>query len=115
MPIEVNWLRDYKGGDPERFREYQRKRYRPVEWVDDVLALDEKWRQAVSKRQDINKAINKLQKDVISKKMKAKQPCDDEIAQVSSMKKEVKKNIIEVSLFLCFFSCLLLHLFQKGW
>jgi seryl-tRNA synthetase len=89
MPIEINWLRDYKGGDPERFREYQRKRFRPVEWVDDVIALDEKWRQAVAKIQDMKKAINKLQKDVIAKKIKAKQPCDDEIAQVATMKKEV--------------------------
>lgn len=93
MPIEVNLLREYKGGDPERFRDFQRKRFRPVEWVDDVLALDEKWRLAVGKKQDINKAINKLQKDVISKKMKAKQPCDVEIAQVSAMKKEVHKFI----------------------
>jgi seryl-tRNA synthetase len=89
MPIEVNWLRDYKGGDPERFREVQRQRFRPVEWVDEVLALDEKWRSAVAKRQDINKEINKLQKEVIAQKMKAKQPCEAELAQVAEMKKEV--------------------------
>ena len=89
MPIEINWLRDYKGGDPEKFRDYQRKRFRPVEWVDEVLQLDEVWRKAVGQAQDMRKAINKLQKDVIAPKMKAKEPCDVEKAQLKAMNEEV--------------------------
>lgn len=90
MPIEINWLRDYKGGDPEKFREYQRQRFRPVEWVDDVLAVDEKWRNGVQARQDLSKEINKLQKEVIAPKKKAKENCDADLANVTALKKQVR-------------------------
>ena len=90
MPIEINWLRDYKGGDPEKFRQYQRQRFRPVEWVDDVLAVDEKWRNGVQARQDLSKEINKIQKEVIAPKKKAKENCDADVANVSALKKQVR-------------------------
>ena len=44
MPIEINLLRDYKGGDPEKYRKYQAMRFKDPQVVDQVLALDEKWR-----------------------------------------------------------------------
>ena len=89
MPVEINWLRDYKGGDPEKFREYQRQRFRPVEWVDDVLAVDEKWRNGVQARQDLSKENNKIQKDVIAPKKKAKENCDADLANIAALKKQV--------------------------
>ncbi len=88
MPIEINWLREYKGGDPEKWRQYQRMRFRPVEWVDEVLALDEKWRHAVGQVQDIRKEINKLQKEVIAPKKKAKEPCDAEVAKAEALRQQ---------------------------
>ena len=67
MPIEINELRDYKGGDPERYRHFQKARFRPVEWVDDVLAVDQEWRDLVVKRDSVRRDINKLQKEVLLK------------------------------------------------
>lgn len=34
-----------KGGDPEKIRESQRRRYAKVELVDEVIELDKAWRQ----------------------------------------------------------------------
>ena len=46
MPIDINFLRDpSRGGEPDRWREMTRKRNKPVELVDKVIALDEvRWR-----------------------------------------------------------------------
>lgn len=41
MPIDINELRDYKGGDPDKWRKHQAARFKPVEWVDEVIAKDE--------------------------------------------------------------------------
>ena len=92
MPIEINWLREYKGGDPEKFREYQRQRFRPVEWVDAVIEVDEKWRKGTTDKQALSKEINRLQKEVIAPKKKAKEPCDEVLAEVASLKKQVRCN-----------------------
>jgi len=40
MPIDIRELRVDQGGDPERWREFQRKRFKDPELVDRVLALD---------------------------------------------------------------------------
>ena len=40
MPIDINFLREDKGGDPEKWREYQRKRFADPSLVDKVLDLD---------------------------------------------------------------------------
>jgi hypothetical protein len=45
MPIDVNDLRDYKGGNAEKVRECLRRRFKPVEIVDEIIQLDEKWRK----------------------------------------------------------------------
>ena len=44
MPIDINALRDYKGGDPAKVRQNQIDRFRPPEWVDEVIAIDKEWR-----------------------------------------------------------------------
>ena len=90
MPIDINTLRDYKGGDPEKVRQSQRDRFRPVEWVDDVLKVDEEWRAGVESKNQLRKALNKLQKEVIAPKKKNKEPCDAEVAQANGIKKEIE-------------------------
>ncbi len=40
MPIDINQIRADRGGDPEKWREYCRKRNKPAELVDRVLDLD---------------------------------------------------------------------------
>ena len=87
-------LREYKGGDPEVFRKYQAARFRPVEWVDDVLKLDEDWRNATTTINNMKKAIGKLQRDVIAPKKKGKENCDAEVEEVTRMKQEATRRSV---------------------
>jgi len=52
--------------------------------------VDEKWRNGVQARQDLSKEINKLQKEVIAPKKKAKENCDADLANVTALKKQVR-------------------------
>lgn len=38
MPIDIQSFRAYSGGDPEIVRESQRRRHKPVEIVDEIIA-----------------------------------------------------------------------------
>ena len=49
MPIDINLLRVERGGDPEKVRESQRRRFASVELVDKVISIDEKWRRLTGK------------------------------------------------------------------
>ena len=49
MPIDINLLRVERGGDPEKVRESQRRRFASVELVDEVISIDEKWRRLTGK------------------------------------------------------------------
>ena len=49
MPIDINMLRVERGGDPEKVRESQRRRFASVELVDEVISIDEKWRRLTGK------------------------------------------------------------------
>lgn len=40
MPIDINLLRPERGGDPEKVKESQRRRYADVTIVDKVMDLD---------------------------------------------------------------------------
>lgn len=41
MPIDINLLRVSRGGNPDLIRKTQRDRYKSVEIVDEVVALDD--------------------------------------------------------------------------
>ena len=53
MPLDINTIRAYKGGDPEKVRESQRRRFADVTLVDKVIAEDEIWRKLVQQVDDI--------------------------------------------------------------
>eukprot|EP00766_Chilomastix_caulleryi_P003175 gnl/Chilomastix_caulleri/4228.p3 GENE.gnl/Chilomastix_caulleri/4228~~gnl/Chilomastix_caulleri/4228.p3 ORF type:complete len:54 (-),score=6.42 gnl/Chilomastix_caulleri/4228:357-518(-) len=44
--IDIQLLREDKGGNPELVRESQRRRFARVEIVDEVIELDKKWIKA---------------------------------------------------------------------
>mmetsp|Transcript_7346 Transcript_7346/g.10779 ORF Transcript_7346/g.10779 Transcript_7346/m.10779 type:complete len:481 (-) Transcript_7346:219-1661(-) len=90
MPIDINDLRDYKGGDPSKYRDYMEKRFKPVEWVDEVLQEDEVWRSMINKQADLRRQANKMMKEVIAPKKKAKEECDAEVAQYKALQQQVK-------------------------
>uniref|UniRef100_A0A7S2WH51 serine--tRNA ligase n=1 Tax=Eucampia antarctica TaxID=49252 RepID=A0A7S2WH51_9STRA len=91
MPIDINELRDYKGGDPEKWRKYMTMRFKPAEWVDEVLAEDENWRAMQKEVDELRRLVNKLQKEVIAPKKKAKEPCEAEVAEMKEMQKKIKQ------------------------
>jgi seryl-tRNA synthetase len=90
MPIDINELRDYKGGDPEKYRRYMSQRFKPPEWVDDVLKEDERWREMTKEVDSIRRQVNKLQKEVIAPKKKAKEDCTAEVTQLKEMQQRIK-------------------------
>jgi seryl-tRNA synthetase len=67
MPIDINLLRgEEKGGDIERVRESQRRRFASVEVIDEIVALDTQWRELIFKRDNMRK-----EKGLTSKKIGA--------------------------------------------
>lgn len=91
MPIDINSLRVDRGGDPEAVREAQRKRFKDDGLVDNVLALDQKWRELVTTIRNMKTELNKLQKDVIAPKMKEKKNCETELAQAQQLRKDIEQ------------------------
>lgn len=43
--LDINLFREEKGGNPEKIRESQRRRFADVKIVDEVIELDKAWRQ----------------------------------------------------------------------
>jgi len=91
MPIDINNLREYKGGNPQKYREYQEKRFKDPTVVDKVIELDEQWRATMKQTDNLRRDVGVLQKEVIAPKKKAKEPCDEEVAQMKSIQAEIKR------------------------
>lgn len=50
MGLDILLLRkDNEDGNPEAVRESQRRRFAPVELVDEIIKLDEEWRKSKCK------------------------------------------------------------------
>ena len=45
MVLDIELFRADKGGDPDKIRENQRKRFKDVSYVDNVVEADTKWRK----------------------------------------------------------------------
>ena len=91
MPIDINQIRDYKGGDPEKWRTYMKQRNKPVEWVDNVIKADEAWRDLRNEADVLRAQSNKLMKDVIAPKKKSKENADVEIAEYKDIQAKIKE------------------------
>ncbi|BAD87663.1 putative seryl-tRNA synthetase [Oryza sativa Japonica Group] len=68
--LDINLFRTEKGGDPELIRRSQRNRSASVELVDEVIALDDQWRQRQFELDKIRQELNKTSKEI--GKLKAK-------------------------------------------
>jgi len=88
MPIDINWLRVDRGGDPEKVRESQRRRYASVELVDEIIALDNKWRSLTGDIDNLKKNKNSVQKAVGEKKKKGEE-CDEMVLEVKRIGEEI--------------------------
>lgn len=45
MVLDIDLFRVDKGGNPDKIRENQRKRFKDVSYVDKVIEADTKWRK----------------------------------------------------------------------
>jgi seryl-tRNA synthetase len=68
MPLDINLFRADRGGDPERIRESQRRRFASVETVDEIIQHDNQWRQLTGDIDNLKKEKNAIQKEVGKKK-----------------------------------------------
>ena len=91
MPIDINELRPYKGGDPAKWKKYMEQRFKDATIVDQVVALDEEWRNLRGNIDDLRKELNKFQKTVIAPKKKAKEDCEQEVQQMKTMQANIKE------------------------
>ncbi|KAI8633126.1 seryl-tRNA synthetase [Xylariaceae sp. FL1651] len=82
-----------RGGNPEAIRESQRRRYAPVEVVDEIISMWEDHRKTNYAASQINSKMNGLQKEIGAKK-KAKENADDLLQQRADYEKE-KKALLE--------------------
>jgi len=90
MPLGITMFREEKGGDLAAVRASESARSAKPELVDSVIAADSEWRKAEFEVNQLNKALNKLSKDIGAKK-KAKENADDLMAEVAKTKTELVK------------------------
>lgn len=72
MVLDLDLFRSDKGGNPDKIRENQKKRFKDVGLVDAVVEKDTTWRQLRHKADNWNKLKNVCSK-AIGEKMKKKE------------------------------------------
>lgn len=77
MVLDLDLFRVDKGGNPDKIREIQRKRFKDTGLVDAVVEKDTIWRQFRHTLDNWNKLKNVCSK-AIGEKMKKKEPQGDE-------------------------------------
>ncbi|KFA71376.1 hypothetical protein S40288_08236 [Stachybotrys chartarum IBT 40288] len=87
--LDINDFIAERGGDPEKIRESQRRRYANVEIVDEIIALFEDHRKTNYSATQVGSKINEVQKQIGAKK-KAKENADDLLQQKIQLEKEKK-------------------------
>ncbi|KAI2608336.1 seryl-tRNA synthetase [Hypoxylon fragiforme] len=78
-----------RGGNPEKIRESQRRRYAKVEVVDEVIEMWEDHRRTQYAATQMNTKINDVNKQIGAKK-KAKENADELLQQKADLEKEKK-------------------------
>lgn len=100
MVLDLDLFRADKGGNPDKIREIQKKRYKDVGLVDKVIEKDTLWRQLRHKADNWNKLKNVCSK-AIGEKMKKKEPQgepdqavpDDVISQLENLTIETLQSL----------------------
>ena len=55
--LDIVLFREDQGGNPDKIRESQKRRYADVTLVDKVIELDTQWRQSESRRTPFNFSV----------------------------------------------------------
>lgn len=96
MVLDIDEFRPEKGGNPDKIRENQKKRFCDVSMVDKIVLADENWRKARFNADQFNKLKNMVSK-VIGEKMKKKEAIGDD----DKLPEEVTANLIGLTKELC--------------
>eukprot|EP00127_Corallochytrium_limacisporum_P001773 Clim_evm4s80 gene=Clim_evmTU4s80 len=94
--LDIDLFRAEKGGDPEKVRESQRRRYAPVDEVDEVITIDEDWRKLSFQTDQCNRVGNAISK-TIGMKMKAKEPQGDTDEVPESLKDPNSEDLLNMA------------------
>jgi len=93
MVLDIDLFRTDKGGDPEKIRENQRKRFKDVGLVDTIIEKDNLWRQLTFQSNNWNKLKNACSK-AVGEKMKKKEAA----GEGDDLPDEVTRSLAELSL-----------------
>eukprot|EP01056_Protomagalhaensia_sp_Gyna25_P000064 Protomagalhaensia_sp_Gyna_25__63@NODE_1030_length_2267_cov_206_480251_g800_i1_p1_GENE_NODE_1030_length_2267_cov_206_480251_g800_i1NODE_1030_length_2267_cov_206_480251_g800_i1_p1_ORF_typecomplete_len452_score115_11tRNAsynt_2b/PF00587_25/5_8e49Seryl_tRNA_N/PF02403_22/6_2e24TMF_TATA_bd/PF12325_8/0_057DUF1465/PF07323_12/0_049Mto2_bdg/PF12808_7/0_11Uso1_p115_C/PF04871_13/3_5Atg14/PF10186_9/3_1_NODE_1030_length_2267_cov_206_480251_g800_i18552210 len=88
MTIDINRLRNDKGGDSAVIKEAEKRRCRSGSVVDKVVAADEEWRRLQYEAEQARKDQNAVNKEIATKK-KANEECDDLIEKSTALKARI--------------------------
>ncbi|XP_075496178.1 LOW QUALITY PROTEIN: serine--tRNA ligase-like [Primulina tabacum] len=86
--LDINLFREGKGGNPEKIRESQRRRFANVELVDEVIQLDGLWRERQFKLDKLKKDFNQINKQIASLRISG-----DDISKMIASTEEKKELI----------------------
>ncbi|CAA0816567.1 Serine--tRNA ligase [Striga hermonthica] len=93
--LDINLFREEKGGNPEKIRESQRRRFANVDLVDEVIELDKVWRQRQFELDGLRTDRNRLSKEIARLKI-AKEDASTMIASTEENKELTAKKEAEV-------------------
>ncbi|KAL6531536.1 hypothetical protein OROMI_027899 [Orobanche minor] len=62
--LDINLFREEKGGNPDKIRESQRRRFANLDLVDEVIELDKLWRQRQFELDGLRTDRNRLSKEI---------------------------------------------------
>ncbi|CAK65803.1 unnamed protein product (macronuclear) [Paramecium tetraurelia] len=92
MGLDINLLREDKGGNPNLVKEWCQKRFQDPAIVDKVVALDQEWRKARFNLDQLNKEYGIANKKIAEKKKANKQdPCVEEVEQAKAIDLKIKE------------------------
>merc|ERR1719265_853807 len=91
MTIDINLLRKDKGGDPEKVRDSEKRRFRDGKIIDVVIAKDQEWIKAQYNTEQKRKEANAVQKEITERKKKSKgqDDCKDLLPKKDALEAEV--------------------------
>ena len=89
MPIDIKIVRT----NPDLVRDSQRKRFKDVTLVDQVLEIDEQWRKSNYKTESLKMEFNAINKEISTKKKasKGKDACEDLVAKSKEFKPQIEQ------------------------
>ncbi|KAH9249737.1 serine-tRNA ligase [Batrachochytrium salamandrivorans] len=97
MPIDVNLIREGRGGDVEAVRASERKRNgsKPCTTVDDAIQLDKEWRAILQRSELVREEKNKVVAQVSSSATKI--PTPEQREQSKALSLEIAKLEVELT------------------